>query len=73
MTKSSIIFYNVHIKNSSIQFQFTPEVENYRERFRIYTPWTYHEVNGHLEYDRKSTLYTEIFTLRKFKSEVITN
>ena len=66
MTASSIIYRNVHITKSHIEFEFMPEVPNYEERYQLRTPWRHLEkINGVLEYDRRTTVYLEKFTLRK--------
>ena len=65
MTKSSSIFLNVHLKRAKIEFEFMPEIPNYIQKYKVYATWTSKEISGHLEYDRKSTLYIEKSTLCK--------
>ena len=70
MTKSSLIFYNVHLKNSNVKFEYAPEIENFAQKYPIYRAWDSRVVAQSLEYDRKSTLYVEKFTLRKYKVQL---
>ena len=61
VTESSILFQN-HIKRVKIEFQFMPEIH---ATTPFYLSWNTLVKLKHLEYDRKSELHFEKFTLCK--------
>lgn len=69
LTKSSLIFINVHLRKGlmNIEMEQMPEVPQYRSQFPSYRSWDHRKVYTNLEYDRKSRLYLEMFTLCKKK------